>query len=264
MSAGVLEPILARSLMRASMLSQGGEGPLREAAQAARPARSLVPNLRGPNIAVIAEMKRSSPSAGSLRPDLNPGEMALRFAAGGAAAISVLTEPVSFGGSLEDLRQAASATELPVLRKDFLVDPMQILEARAAGADAVLLIVRALPNEMLERCLGITAELGMTALVEVHDESDMDVALSSGATLIGINNRDLDTLVTDLRTTERLAPMAPGGCLVVSESGIRDARDVERVRSAGASAILVGEALMRAPEVGAPLREMTGQAEIVR
>lgn len=263
MTVRVLEPILARSLARAQTLAQGGLDPLRRAAEEARPARSLIEALGGPRITVIAEMKRSSPSAGLLRPELDPQDMALRFAAGGAAAISVLTEPVSFGGSLDDLRQAASATELPVLRKDFVVDPVQILEARSAGADAVLLIVRALPGEMLARCLETALELGMDALVEVHDESDMEAALSSGATLIGINNRDLDTLVTDLRTTERLAPMAGAGCLVVSESGIRDARDVERVRGAGASAILVGEALMRATVVGVALRGLTGHPEIV-
>lgn len=150
----------------------------------------------------------------------------------------------------------AGATPLPVLRKDFVVDPIQILEARAAGADAILLIVRALGPELLARCMGAATELGMESLVEVHDELELEAASHLGARLIGINNRDLDLLVTDLSTTERLAGMAPSGCTLISESGIRDSKDMDRLERVGISAVLIGEALMRSPSPRAKLTNL--------
>ncbi|HVD03365.1 MAG TPA: indole-3-glycerol phosphate synthase TrpC [Candidatus Dormibacteraeota bacterium] len=246
MSAGQLDPILLRSGERAAALRAAGEGTLREAASRVSPPRGFAGALAGRDVTLIAEMKRRSPSAGEMRPDLDVVEMAVEFMRGGASAISVLTEPESFGGSLADLSWVVAASPLPVLRKDFVVDPIQILEARTGGADAVLLIVRALGRELLARCMRAAAELGMESLVEVHDEAEMEVAVLLGAKLIGINNRDLDRLTTDLATTERLAPLAPPDCLLVSESGIRGRRDLERLRSVGIAAVLVGEALMRA------------------
>jgi indole-3-glycerol phosphate synthase len=176
--------------------------------------------------------------------------MATVFLEAGAVAISVLTEPESFGGSLEDLTEVRASVSLPVLRKDFLVDPLQVAEARAGGADAVLLIVRALSLAQLRRCVGACGELRMTALVEVHDEDEMAIAAEVGARLIGVNNRDLDRLTTDLATTELLASKAPAGSVLISESGIRGPADLARLRDCGVQAVLVGESLMRAESPG--------------
>ena len=249
----MLGPILLASRARLLELRRVGSGHLAESAHSAPPPRSFEAALRVPGVVVIAEMKRRSPSAGRLRPDLNPAEMAAAFLAGGAAAISVLTEPDSFSGTMADLAAVRAAVPLPVLRKDFVVDPLQVLEARAGGADAVLLIVRALERELLAGCLDLCRELGMAALVEVHDEVDLAAAAKLGAALIGINNRDLDRLTTDLHTTERLARIAPSGALLISESGIKGPADVELVGSWGVSAVLVGESLMRASDPGSAL-----------
>ncbi|MHB1499884.1 MAG: indole-3-glycerol phosphate synthase TrpC [Candidatus Dormibacteria bacterium] len=255
MSAGVLDPILRRSRDRADRLPPRAELE-RLAARVAAP-RSLLTALTGDGISIIAEMKRRSPSGGVLRAHLDPAVAAGEFEAGGATAISVLTEPDSFGGSLDDLERARLATTRPVVRKDFLVDPLQLVEARAAGADAVLLIVRALSTALLRACLEEAAGLGMEALVEVHDEAELEVAVAQGARLIGINNRDLDRLTTDLATTERLAPLVPDDRLVVSESGIRGPADLRRLRACGVQAILVGETLMRAGDARAALAALT-------
>lgn len=208
---------------------------------------SLTAALRGgESVAVMAEFKRRSPTAGDLARGEDPAAVARAYRAGGARAISILTDREHFGGSLADLARAAQAVpELPVLRKDFVVDPSQVFEARAAGASAVLLIVSLLEPPEIPRLLEITTRAGLEALVEVHTESELKLALDVGATLLGINNRDLRSLSTDLAVTERLAPLVPSGVALVSESGIGSAADVRRLRDAGAHAVLVGECLLR-------------------
>jgi indole-3-glycerol phosphate synthase len=175
---------------------------------------------------------------------------------GGAAALSVLTDAPYFGGSLEDLRVARETTNLPILRKDFTLDPLQILEARVAGADAVLLIVRILDDEVLQRLIAETEALGMAALVEVHDERELKRALEVGAGIIGINNRDLATFTTDLDTTIRLLERVPEDIIVVSESGIRVPEDVDRLGGVGVDAVLVGESLLRSSDPGVAAQEL--------
>ncbi len=251
---GSLEPIVGRvraALARGPARAPGALWAAAEAATVADPPRSLVAAVRrADGLAVIAEMKRRSPSAGSLCLDLDPAALAARYTAAGAAALSVLTEPTAFGGRLDDLRLARATTDRPCLRKDFIVDPVQVAEARAAGADAVLLIVAVLGVAGLPACLAAAQRLGMDALVEVHAAAEVAVALRAGARLLGVNNRDLHTLRTDLGTTERLRPLVPRSLPVVAESGIHGPADVARMRDAGADAILVGEALLRAADPG--------------
>jgi indole-3-glycerol phosphate synthase len=206
--------------------------------------------------AVIAEIKRASPSRGVIREAFDPPAHARAYAAAGATALSVLTEPRWFRGALEHLAAAREATTLPVLRKDFLVDPYQVEEARAWGADAVLVIVAAGEAALRAELLAAASEHGLAALVEVHDRPELEWAAGQGATLLGVNNRDLATFETTLATTERLAPLAPAGALVVAESGIHTADDVRRMTAAGARAVLVGEALMAAADPGAALRAL--------
>ena len=197
---------------------------------------------------VIAEMKRRSPSGGTLQPDLDPPAMAQAYARAGAAAISVLTDGPDFGGSLEDLAAARARVTQPVLCKDLTVDALQIAQARVAGADAVLLIVSILGDLGLKQCLAAAAGAGLDALVEVHDEHEAALALDHGASLVGINNRDLRSLTTDLATFSRLRPLLPENITIVAESGVRTADDCARMVEQGATAVLVGEALMRAPD----------------
>jgi len=199
----------------------------------------------GDRLAIIAEVKRASPTRGVLAADLDAAARARAYERAGAAAVSVLTEPDSFHGSLHDLRAAAHAVDIPALRKDFLVDPYQVREAAAAGAAAVLVIVAALDDTGLSALLEECAACGLDALVECHDETDLTRALSAGAGLIGVNNRDLTSLRVDLGTTERLARLAPPETVLVAESGLRDAADAARMRAAGAAALLVGETLVR-------------------
>jgi indole-3-glycerol phosphate synthase len=206
--------------------------------------------------AVIAEIKRASPSRGVIREAFDPPAHARRYAAVGAAALSVLTEPRWFQGAPEHLVAARAAVALPVLRKDFLVDPYQVAEARAWGADAILVIAAAGGGALRGELLAAAREHGLDALVEVHDAGELAWAVDAGATLIGVNNRDLKTFRTTLETTERLAPHVPPGALLVAESGIRWPADVRRMRQAGARAVLVGEAFMAAPDPGAALQEL--------
>ena len=206
--------------------------------------------------AVIAEVKRRSPSRGDLAVDLDPRKLAAAYRDGGAAALSVLTEPDHFAGSLDDLA-AAREVGLPVLRKDFVVDPWQILESRAEGADCVLLIVRVV-GDRLGELLKLTRALGMDALVEVYDESDVEKALEVGADLVGINHRDLTTFQVDVDRTAKLAPMLPAEVLVVALSGVTDRAQVEALADAGASAVLVGESLVAADDPAAALRSLRG------
>ena len=208
------------------------------------------------HVSLIAECKRRSPGAGLIRPDLEMETVSRLYEEGGAAALSVLTDAPYFGGSLEDLRIARETTSLPILRKDFTLDPLQILEARVAGADAVLLIVRILDDEVLQRLIAETEALGMAALVEVHDERELKRALEVGAGIIGINNRDLATFTTDLDTTIRLLERVPEDIIVVSESGIRVPEDVDRLGGVGVDAVLVGESLLRSSDPGVAAQEL--------
>jgi indole-3-glycerol phosphate synthase len=213
----------------------------------------------GPRPRVVAELKRRSPSKGEIRPDFDPVGCAKAYADAGAAAISVLTDARYFGGELSLLATVRREVALPLLRKDFLVDAYQVDEARVAGADAVLLIARALDVAQLRALRERAAALGLDALVEVHDEAEVDAALAAGADLVGINNRDLATFTTDLATTERLAArLVAAGVVVVAESGILTYDDVHRLEAAGADAVLVGEALMREPDVGRALARLRG------
>ncbi len=232
-----------------------------EAALAGAPeARDLAGALRAPGgVAVMAEVKRRSPGAGEIRPGLDPVEVARGYEEAGAAAVSVLTDRSYFGGSLEDLARVRRAVGLPVLRKDFTVDELQVVEARGAGADAVLLIVRILDDAELRDLAAAAADLGMAALVEVHDRRELERALAAGATLLGINNRNLDTFETRLDVTEELLPLVPPTVTVVSESGIGGPDDVDRVGRAGAHAVLVGESLLRAESPARATTELVGR-----
>ncbi len=218
--------------------------------------RSFRAALAGPGIGVIAEFKRRSPSAGALRQEPDLHGLITAYERGGAVALSVLTEGPNFDGSLEDLRAARAACELPILRKDFIVDRYQLHEARAAGADAVLLIVAALDSSALESLHGEARALGLDVLMEVHDPDELHRALGHGAELVGINNRDLRDLSVDTERTARLMGEIPAGVTVVSESGITSSEQVDRLRQAGVHAVLVGEALMRSPDPEAALRAL--------
>jgi indole-3-glycerol phosphate synthase len=214
----------------------------RLAAEAPVPS-SFVDALNGSRVALIAEVKRRSPSAGSLREDLDPATRASQYASAGASAISVLTDGPHFGGSIEDLRAVASATSRPLLRKDFILAEEQILEARAAGASAVLLIVRALPSARLRALRDFAAQAGLAALVEAHTADEVARALEAGADAVGVNSRDLDTFRIDVRAAWDLLALVPAGVPAVAESGMRAVADVELAAAAGADAVLIGSAL---------------------
>ena len=218
--------------------------------------------IRSRDCAVIAEVKRSSPSKGRIREDFDPVGIAGIYEDNGASAISILTERKFFEGSAAYVPQIGRVVGLPLLRKDFIVDVYQIIETRVLGADALLLIARILEQGQLQEFLGIASELGLAVLVEVHDEPDLEKALSSGARIVGINNRDLATFRTDLETSIRLARRVPKGVAVVSESGISSRGDIERLMAAGIHAFLIGESLMREKEVGKKLRELLGKDRV--
>ena len=212
--------------------------------------------LRGPKLAVIAEMKQRTPSMGVLADDYRPADLAHAYAEGGAAAISVLTHMASFGGRPEHLRSVRATTDLPILRKDFVTDPYEVAEARACGADAVLLIVAALVREQLIDLIAVAKSRGVAALVEVHDEAETAAALEAGARAVGVNHRNLRDFSLDLGLTERLRKLVPNPVVLVAESGIHGPDDARRMREAGADAILVGELLMRSGDAAAQIREL--------
>jgi indole-3-glycerol phosphate synthase len=262
-SVNILDEILAHK--RYEVAAAKTAIPATEMAELARSCSDAPRGLRealtkGPRPRVIAEIKRRSPSRGEIRADFDPAVLAKAYAEAGAAAISVLTDERYFGGHLEHLERVREATDAPVLRKDFAIDTYQIDEARARGADAVLLIVAAFAGDGGARRLaalrGRAAEVGLDALVEVHDEHELDAALVIGADLVGINNRNLETFEVDLGTTERLASRIPEGVVLVAESGIFTNDDIRRLERAGAQAFLVGESLMREPDVGLALRSL--------
>jgi len=232
---------------------------LRRVASEQSPPLDFASALVGDRIQLIAEVKKASPSKGVIQPDFNPVEIAQTYASNGASAISVLTEGRYFQGSLDhlrDIRNALGNKGLPLLRKDFLYDPYQIYESRAYGADSLLLIVAILTPEKLEELLRLSHELNMSCLVEVHNEAELEIALSSQARIIGINNRDLGSFTVDITTTKRLRPLIPAGRIVVSESGIKDSSDMQKMRQWGVDAVLIGESLMSAPDIAAKMKEL--------
>jgi indole-3-glycerol phosphate synthase len=227
---------------------------LMEAPLFTRPRRDFAASLAVPGRRIVAEVKRSSPSLGRIRDDFDPVAIATGYADAGAAAISVLTEERFFEGSLDDLAAIRERVDVPLLRKDFLFEPYQVYEARAAGADAFLLIAAILRTEILRELVALGREMEMSALVEVHTAEQLDRALVAGATVIGINNRDLDTFVTRLETGLDLLQAVPPGLTVVIESGLKTQADLARFEAVGVRAFLIGEAFMRAPDPGAALR----------
>lgn len=259
----ILDEILERkrSEVAAAKLAIVPEAMAQLAEERAEPTRGFRAALVvGEGPAVIAEIKRRSPSKGEIRAGFDPVACALGYRDGGAAAISVLTDEHYFGGQLDYLEKVRAAVDLPLLRKDFVVEAYQIDEARARGADAVLLIVSAFEgpdcSARLAELRGRATALGLDTLVEVHDEAQLDLALESGADLVGVNNRDLRTFEVDLSATQRLAVRAPAGTLIVAESGIVTPADISRLEAAGASAFLVGESLMRESDLAEALRRL--------
>ncbi|MBI4227943.1 MAG: indole-3-glycerol phosphate synthase TrpC [Candidatus Omnitrophica bacterium] len=233
---------------------------LKERAPSFKPRRNFLAAISRPHqLNLIAEIKQASPSAGTIRADVDPVQIAQIYQAAGAQALSVLTDERFFGGHLGYLAQARAVTTVPVLRKDFLIDLYQVYESAVAGADAVLLIADLLSEPELRQFLATAAELGMAALVEVHTEEDLQKALAAGAEILGINNRDLHTFKVDRETTARLIRHVPKGKIVVAESGLRSHEDVLYVKSLGVHAVLIGEAFMAAPDIRAKVREVMGR-----
>jgi indole-3-glycerol phosphate synthase len=255
--SGTLGTILAETRRRVDSL-RGRSAELGRLAGALRPPPVFRDALTRDDVAVIAEIKRRSPSKGAINERIDAGEQARAYEKGGAAAISVLTEPAHFGGSVNDLDTVRSATSIPLLKKDFHVDTVQLLEARAHGASAVLLIARALPPADLARLLRDAERLLLDALVEVRTEDELKSALDAGATLIGVNNRNLETLEMDDAASEKLLPLIPRSAVAVFESGVRSRDDVARASRWGADAVLVGSTLSSAPEPREAVRSLSG------
>lgn len=254
----ILDEIISHKHKEVALQKQGKSlGVWKAEAEAAPPPRDFLTALRAPYVSLIAEVKKASPSKGLLCPDFDPVRLARIYAANGAAAISVLTDARFFQGSLDDLRAVRQAVDIPVLRKDFVVDAYQVYEARAAGADAVLLIVAALDDATLRDLYALIRHLGMTALIEVHNTAELERALALHPRLIGVNNRDLRTFHVTLDTTAALRPRVPDGVVLVAESGIHTPEDVARLASLNVNAMLVGEALVTAGDVGEKVRQFT-------
>jgi indole-3-glycerol phosphate synthase len=248
----LLDKIVARKMEEIAALNFSAEDVL-----LLGPMRDFTGALRAENVALVAEIKHASPSKGVLIENFDPVALGTTYAHSGAAAISVLTDREFFQGSLSDLQAVRSKVRVPLLRKDFVIDPRQIVEARVAGADAILLIVAILDDARLRELATIAWEYGLAALVEVHTEQEMDRALKLNPALIGINNRDLHTFSVDLGVFGRLASMAPADVTLVAESGISTVEDVKTVAAAGADAILVGESIVKSPDIGAQVRALS-------
>jgi indole-3-glycerol phosphate synthase len=258
---GTLGALVDRAYDRARELDIDA---LRAAVAGVPAAPSFSEALKRPDVAVIAEVKRRSPSMGEINSTLRASQQASRYVAGGAAALSVLTEPEQFGGSAADLAEARGAVSVPLLRKDFIVDYAQIVEARVLGASAVLLIVKALDPLQLADLMEEAGAFDLTPLVEIHDEAELEVALASKATVIGVNNRDLETLAVDPQNSIRLIPKIPSWVTAIAESGIRHRSGVELQASAGADAVLCGSAVSAAEDPTAAVRGLVGVARVCR
>lgn len=254
---GILGTICHEAEARAEVMARRADE-LERAAASAAAAPSLEAALRAGPVRLIAEVKRRSPSKGEIAPSLDSASQARAYAAGGAAAISVLTEAAHFGGSTSDLLAVRAAVPLPVLKKDFHVRPIQLVEARVLGASAALLIARALAPDRLREMTDVARRLGLELLVEVRDEAELDRALECGATMIGVNNRDLETLVIDTTTAERLVPRIPADLVAVAESGVATRADVERYAACGADAVLVGSSISAAADPTRATRTLAG------
>jgi indole-3-glycerol phosphate synthase len=263
MPKATLAEILQVTRTRVAAL-QGCATDLARRAASAPPPRPFLGLPLGATVGIVAEIKRRSPSQGAIRPDLDPVAHARAYARGGAAAVSVLTDEAHFGGSLDDLSQVAAAVSLPVLRKDFILDEMQILEARAAGASAVLLIVRVLTPERLLALAAAATSQGLGTLVEVHTLAELDAALAVKPTAVGVNARDLATFTVDLRGAEEVVARVPRDVPVIAESGIEGRGDVERVAAAGADFVLVGTSVARRSDPETAVRALTGVGRIRR
>ncbi len=259
----ILDKIVARKAERLSASREHLplEAVMKAAAEAPAPRDFRSAIQRTDSIRLIAEIKKASPSRGVLREKFNPAELAASYESAGASAISVITEEDFFLGAPDYIMQARSAVTLPVLRKDFIFDPYQLYESRVLGADAVLIITAILEKDAMSRCIGLTGQLGMTALVEVHDEDELKQALGCGADVIGINNRDLRTMEVDVTTAASLAPLVPDGILTVAESGIRSREDVEMFERLGVDALLVGEAIVVEKDVGTKIKSLLGKSD---
>lgn len=255
--------IVAEAESRASLLD-ARRSELERVARESAVGPSLALALRGTTVALLTEVKRRSPSKGAIASGLNAVEQARAYAEGGASALSILTEPAHFGGSTDDLIGVRRSLALPALKKDFHVSPIQLVEARALGASAALLIVRALSPEALVEMMQAGGLLGLELLVEVRDEAELARALEAGATMIGVNNRDLETLEIDPTTSERIIPLIPSALVAIAESGIRTRADVERYAAVGADAVLVGSSLSSAHDAGAATRALHGVARVPR
>lgn len=260
---GVLGRILAETKERVRALDANRDD-LHAAALGAPPPPAFAAALRGHNVAVIAEIKRRSPSKGSINAQLSPERQASAYEAGGASAISVLTEPTHFEGSLADLTKARRGAGLPLLRKDFIIDALQVAEARAAGASAVLLIARALSPEQLPDLAAAVQTYGLESLVEVRSEEELDRALALPVSVIGVNSRDLETLDVDRAVSARLLPLIPGDRIAVAESGVSSADDVAAFAHMGADAVLVGSALSASGDPVALVRQLAGVPRVGR
>ena len=256
---GVLGELSAAAHDRAGALVARRQELERMAADAPR-GPAFAAALRRPTVAVIGEVKRKSPSKGDIAPGLSAAEQSAAYAAGGAAVLSILTEPARFGGSNDDVAAARAATTLPILKKDFHVDPLQLVEARALGASAALLIARALHPRDLRALAVLARDLDLETLVEIRDERELDAALAADATVIGVNNRNLETLQIDLATGERIVPLIPADRVAVFESGVYGVAEVERAAAAGADAVLVGSSISAAADPVAAVRALAGVA----
>jgi indole-3-glycerol phosphate synthase len=255
----ILEKILATKKTEVSQLrDKMSIDRLKKEAMNAPPARDFKAALRHGDCAIIAEVKRRSPSGGDLRPAADPAQIAAVYEKSGAAAVSVLTDNEYFGGHKRDIVAVRNTVRLPILRKDFIIDPCQVYETKAMGADALLLIARILKDRELRKLIHLTGMLGLTPVVEIHAREELKKALRAGAEVIGINNRDLSTFKTDLRTTLDLAPLIPTDRVVISASGIHERKHIRLLADAGVRAFLIGETLMKSPGIGEKLRELLG------